>query len=304
MKYKLIVTLLLLPQLSNLLYSENNNLLKNGGFEQQWRSSPANWQIVGSPKTLPNAIIPDTQVVKTGKYSLKAGGVISTYACIYQTVGSGLLSDWEGDYELCGWIKSQGISSKLNSRGQPFIKPFLGIWTYNIQRNNAATINLIKDIELTNEWVKFRKIVTQEDIQRLIKDKSKPVKWNIRINICRQPGYIWVDELSFRKIQKPECEFFLRATEVPANTGYLKLDVKVNHSLESLRNSHLELKIIDHLDKIKLRKKYEILKGNFTISIPIKGLSIGTYGVNITVLNSQQKTFNKNFKIITNELTF
>ena len=277
----------------------NDNLLKNSGFEKSNKGKIANWAIGGIKK----AVLLDNKTFKTGTKSLKIGGV-SGYACAQQKVGSGLLKDWEGDYELSGWIKSHAISDQIGKNGQPCVKPFFGIWTYNAKGKNSENINAISIPKDSKGWTYFNKIIKQSEIKRLLNSKTKAVRWNIRVNLYRQPGYIWLDGLKFRKIARKVCVIKLASSNIIEDSS-LVLNVKINSPLEQSKDSLLKTLIINSKGKTVLKQDLPLSAQELNIKIPLNKLAPGNYIVKTSsTINKSKIEQSMDFVIIANELDF
>lgn len=167
------------------------NLVKNGGFETvnvakkwlpDWGKMSAN-------------VIRDTEVKHSGAASLKIGGVPQSYASVYFNLGA--IANLKNDLLIRGWCKHENVDDDKNARC------FIGIWTNTADGKNSRTFPMIKVPAGSGDWFYFEEVLKVEALKAVCaKIKPEPVTCSFRINIYKQSGWVWLDDIEIIPLEK------------------------------------------------------------------------------------------------------
>ena len=165
------------------------NLLKNGGFEVVAKNYLPDWG-----RTTAN-VIQDKEVKHSGAASLKIGGVPQSYASVYFRLGA--IADLKNDLLIRGYCKYEGIETAGKS------ECFIGIWTSLGNGKNSRTFAMIKVPEGSGDWFYFEEVLKVDALKAACaKVRPEPVNCSFRINIYKQPGWVWLDDVEIIPLEK------------------------------------------------------------------------------------------------------
>lgn len=271
------------------LYS-SENLIKNGSFEElDSRGVPAGWICDQKKKDLHGI---DNSYSVDGKNSMKIGPVVDSYDMI--SLPMGLIKDFKGSYKLSAWIKAENI---VCDKPQLYTKPIFGIWTYTSSGKNSTIINIF-DIQKKNiNWTKFERIITEKDIARLCDYKTeekKPFTWCIVLNLNRQPGTVWIDDIRLEKVETPPFTVTLAAQELTTDSNSLAVIIDIANS-EKIPQP-LRLVIFKGADPV-VDKTVAVKPGRQTENLSVNKLGPGEYSLKL-LSDKNEELCSNNFKII------
>ena len=168
----------------------SKNLLKNGGFEKYSAKWIDQWGKI-SPKCGV-----DTEVKHTGRASLRVGEVEKGYT--FARVNLGKIEEMKHDLLIRGWVKYQNIAGDSQ-----FMKPVLGLWTLTAQERNSYYLPIMEFFDGSYDWHYFETVVQIEDFKKACRrHPNPPASVQFRINLCRQPGVVWLDDLEVIPLEK------------------------------------------------------------------------------------------------------
>ena len=169
------------------------NRIRNGSFEQ---FSNSKW-IPGWGKAGKNCVI-DRKEKHTGKASLKIGNVPDTYTAL--AAGLGRIEDWNSDLLIRGWCKYENLQNVNGS-----LLPFVGLWTNTRNGANSYKLPVATFYPGSRDWTRFETIVRAEEFKKKLlrypADK-RPFAFTFRINLSRQPGTVWLDDVEVLPLKK------------------------------------------------------------------------------------------------------
>ena len=167
------------------------NLVKNGGFE---KANAAKKYLPDWGKMSAN-VIQDKEVKHSGATSLKIGGVPQSYASVYFRLGA--IADLKNDLLIRGWCKYEGIEPAKKA------ECFIGIWTTLGNGKNSRTFVMVKVPEGSGDWFYFEEVLKVDALKAACaKIKPEPVNCSFRINIYKQPGWVWLDDVEIIPLEK------------------------------------------------------------------------------------------------------
>ena len=165
------------------------NLLKNGGFETVAKKYLPNWGRLSAN------VIQDREVKYSGAASLKIGGVPQSYASASFHLGA--IADLKNDLLIRGRCKYEGIDGAKGSQC------FIGIWTTTAAGKNSRTFAMVKVPEGSGDWFPFEEVLRVDALKAACaKVKPEPVSCTFRVNIYKQPGWIWLDDVEIIPLEK------------------------------------------------------------------------------------------------------
>jgi len=163
------------------------NLVKNPGFEQ----GKGAW-ITGWGRSNEHCMY-DNSVKHSGKASLKIGNKTDGHVFIASKLLN--LEDLKDDLLIRGWYKYDGVTSSN--------LPFIGLWTLTKEGKNGYAKQLATFYPGSYDWQRFETVVRAEDLKRAIaRGKAKVDRLTLRINVKKQPGWLWVDDLEVIPLEK------------------------------------------------------------------------------------------------------
>ena len=163
------------------------NLLKNGGFETVTKNWLPDWGRMTAN------VIQDKEVKHSGAASLKIGGVPQSYASVYFRLGK--IADLQNDLLIRGWCKHEGIENAKDC--------FIGIWTTLGNGKNSRTFPMVKVPEGSGDWFYFEEVLKADALKAACaKIKPEPSECAFRINIYKQPGWVWIDDVEIIPLEK------------------------------------------------------------------------------------------------------
>ena len=165
------------------------NLVKNGGFE----TVDAAKNFLPDWGKLTANVIRDENVKHSGEASIKVGGVPQGYTSASFRLGA--IADLQNDLLIRGWCKYEGIE---NAKGC-----FIGIWTNTAEGKNSRTFALVTVPEGSGDWFYFEKVLKVDELKEACaKIKPEPVSCAFRINIYKQLGWVWLDDVEIIPLEK------------------------------------------------------------------------------------------------------
>ena len=165
------------------------NLLKNGGFET----------VNAAKKWLPDwgkmtaNVIQDKEVKHSGEASLKIGGVPQSFASVNFRLGK--IAELQNDLLIRGWCKYEKIENPKEC--------FIGIWTSLENGKNSRKFALVPIPEGSGDWFYFEEVLKADALKAACaKIKPEPVNCAFRINIYKEPGWVWLDDVEIIPLEK------------------------------------------------------------------------------------------------------
>ena len=165
------------------------NLLKNGGFETVAKKFLPDWG------KLTANVIQDKEVKYSGEAGLKIGGVPQSYASVYFRLGA--IADLKNDLLIRGRCKYEGID------GAKGAECFIGIWTTTAEGKNSRKFAMVTIPEGSGDWFSFEEVLKVDALKAACANvKPAPVNCAFRINIYKQPGWVWLDDVEIIPLEK------------------------------------------------------------------------------------------------------
>lgn len=166
--------------------SAGENMLENAGFEEVENGKFSKWICSADDR---ESLSADEKIRHSGKSSLRIrkGRAFQKRRPV---------ADFNRDIIIRGWARYEGIA-RICPDGTPARMPFVGIWCY-CKGKNSFTINVLPVAPGDREWFRFERRITAADFQRKIEGKRtevRPDSWGFRINVSKQPGILWLDDL-------------------------------------------------------------------------------------------------------------
>ena len=168
------------------------NLLKNGGFEtvlaaKQWLPE---WGKMSA------SVIQDKEVKHSGAASLKIGGVPQSYASVYFRLGP--LADLKNDLLIRGFCKYENVDRSVKGADC-----FIGIWTTTAAGKNSRKFAMVKVPDGSGDWFCFEEVLKVDALKAACAKTDPPaVNAAFRINIYKQPGWVWLDDIEIIPLEK------------------------------------------------------------------------------------------------------
>ena len=126
---------------------------------------------------------------------LKIGGVPQSYASVYFRLGK--IADLQNDLLIRGWCKYEGVA---NATGK---ECFIGIWTTLANGKNSRTFAMIKVPKGSGDWFYFEEVLKVDTLKAVCaKVKPEPSECAFRINIYKEPGWVWIDDVEIIPLEK------------------------------------------------------------------------------------------------------
>ena len=185
------VTLSAAPDLSAYKTPDTaKNLVKNGGFET----------VITAKKWLPNwgkltaNVIQDKEVKHSGEASLKIGGVPKGFATVSFQFGK--IAGLQNDLLIRGWCKYENIENSKEC--------FIGIWTSLANGRNSRKFALITIPQGSGNWFYFEEVLKVDALKAACANikPEPPVSCSFRINIYKDSGWLWLDDVEIIPLEK------------------------------------------------------------------------------------------------------
>lgn len=167
----------------NFLYAAQN-MLQNGGFEEEEDGKPAGWEIYGQGE-----VTLDDSVKHSGKRSMRIEVIEGTGVSVYQA----LLDLKEGKtYSVSCWFKTKDVVP-----GPEGGFAYLTVYQYSTETGDFSSITTFKDfvqLKDTNDWRKYT-------FTFAIKEGT--VRVDVKAGFYLATGIAWVDDYSLVEGSKP-----------------------------------------------------------------------------------------------------
>ena len=249
------------------------NVLKNSGFEDMKHGRALHWGYDAKDK-VHTAF--DAEVKHSGKYSLRVTNPLR-YCSVTQ--GSFKTADFKKDIIIRGWAKYKGME-KTRKDGTPCIFPFVGIWSY-CKGRNSLNFNVIPISSGDRDWFRFETRLKAADFHKKVSAMSyqmRPDRWGFRINVYKQSGTLWIDDLEMVFVDPVIFNVLLDRNSVSGD-DIAKLTVETGEKGVAA--------VADASGKKIFSRQFD--SGKSTITLPFASWKNGSYTVTVTAGKNSKK---------------
>jgi hypothetical protein len=166
------------------------NLVKNGGFETCWTAK----KVLPYWGNVSENAFQDKTVKHSGNASLKIGNVPKSYVAMAFNLGK--IESLQNDLLIRGWCKYENIENSKEC--------FIGIWTSLANGRNSRKFALITIPKGSGNWFYFEEVLKVDALKAACANikPEPPVSCSFRINIYKDSGWLWLDDIEIIPLEK------------------------------------------------------------------------------------------------------